>query len=429
MSNQNTDEITNEIIKSKKQGRLKRIMLFSIKFLLPLMVIVGALFFAKYQMNTRPKASRIKPLKQARLVTVETAIRTERVTKVSAMGTVAAARQVTLNPEVSGKVISVSDEVVPGGLIVEGQKLVQIDPRDYETVVKQQASFLVNAKMNLKLEKGKQTVSLKEYGMLDKVVQEQDKELVLRVPHLENAQAALEASSASLAKAKLDVERCNVKSPFNGIIQDKHVDPGARVSQSSALVTLVGTDEYWIEVLVHVDDLKWINIPKNNGSKGSAVRIYDSSAWGNDIYREGEVIRLLCGLEDNGRMAQLLVSVKNPLGIRDGGSSKPPLLIGSYVRIEIEGRKLTSVIPLKRDYLRDGNTVWIMNDKDRLTIRPVKIVFKGKDTVYVSEGIDEGDRIVTSDISAPVKGMLIRLAEKSGPGSSMNNTNMEAKNE
>jgi hypothetical protein len=108
-------------------------------------------------------------------------------------------------------------------------------------------------------------------------------------------------------------------------------------------------------------------------------------------------------------MAQLLVSVNDPLGLADDTSPAPPILIGSYVHVEIEGKSVESVIPIARDYVRDGNRVWIMNDRHQMEIRLVEIVFRDKDVVYVSEGIRPGERIVTTDISSPIEGMPLRL--------------------
>ena len=80
-----------------------------------------------------------------------------------------------------------------------------------------------------------------------------------------------------------------------------------------------------------------------------------------------------------------------------------------FVRVEIEGVALPKVFPVNRDYLHDGKNVWIMDEEDRLKILSVEIVFRDKETVYLSNGLHPGDRIVTTDISAPVDGMLLRL--------------------
>jgi len=241
------------------------------------------------------------------------------------------------------------------------------------------------------------------------VIADEDLELVLRKPHLANAKAALEAAVAALEKARLDVQRCTIRAPFNSTILEKHVDLGARVSPTSPLLRVVGTDEYWIEAAVSVEELGWLDIPKAGEQGGSIVHIYNPTVWGPDVRRQGRVLRLLGEVERAGRLAQVLVRVRDPLSIDD--EAEPVLLNGSYVRMEIQGKILENVIEIERSHLRDGDRVWVMNDADELDIRQVKVVFRGKDAVYISEGIVDGERMVTADMSAAVNGMPLRLPD------------------
>ena len=385
----------------------------AVTWIIPAVIVILALAFAKYQIATKPKAERQKPQLQARLVTVETAQMADHTTVVSAMGTVMPAQQITLSPEVSGRVVFISPQVIPGGVIEKGQPLIRIDDRDYQTVVMQRQSDVAKAELNLKLEQGNQLVAQQEYKLLDDIVQDQDQELVLRKPHLEEARAALESAKAALAKARLDVERCTVTAPFNAVIQEKLVDVGAQVTTASSLLKIMGTDEYWVEVLVPVNQLRWLTIPENGKQSGSAVKVYNSLAWGANTYRDGTALRLLGQLEEQGRMAQLLVCVKDPLLLKNESSALSPLLVDSYVRVEIEGKKLEGVMPVKRDYLHDGDNIWVMNSDDQMEIRPVEVLFRDKQMVYLTNGLKVGDRIVTTDISAPVEGMPLRLNDTS----------------
>ena len=379
-----------------------------IMWVVPIVIVIAAVVFAKHQIDTRPKAQRQKPPQQARLVTVEEVKQIDHRAMVSVMGKVGPARQITLSPEVSGRVVFVSPLVIPGGVIQEGQILLRIDSRDYETIVKQCQSDVAKADLNLKLEQGNQLVAQQEYKMLTDIVQEQDRELVLRQPHLEEARAMLDAAQAALDKAMLDVERCTIKAPFNAVIQDKLVDVGAQVTSTSSLMQLMGTDEYWVTVKVPINELQWITIPEGPQQEGSSAQIFDA-AWDSSVSRQGTVLRLLGQLEEQGRLAQVLVSVRDPLTLDSQSAGLPPVLVDSYVRVEIAGDELENVFGIKRDYLHDGDYIWVMNDDNCMEIRPVDVIFRDKQTVYLVGGLQAGDRIVTTDISAPVDGMLLRL--------------------
>jgi len=408
------DVQTNAPRADRKVDPVTRVLIqIAYKAVLPLLIVAAGVGFLNYQMNSRPQAERRKPERHARLVTIQVVNKEKSTAILPGMGTVTASREITLSPEITGVITSIDPSVVPGGLVKAGQILYQVDRRDYETVVKQRQSELAKAQLELKLETGSQTVARQEYDLLADMVQDADMELILRKPQLESARQAVQAAQAALEKAMLDVERCSIRAPFNAMIRARHADLGARVSPTSALAELVGTDEYWIEVAVPVRQLGWIEIPKSLSDKGSMVRVYNSAAWGEQVYREGRVVRLLGQLEEEGLLARLLVAVEDPLHLQ-GSTAMEPLLIGSYVRVEIQGRTIDEAIALSRAFVRNGDTVWIMNDNDQLEIRPITVAYSNRETVYITGGIEDGSRVVTTMLSAAVNGMPLR-AESAQP--------------
>jgi len=176
-------------------------------------------------------------------------------------------------------------------------------------------------------------------------------------------------------------------------------------------VTLIGTDEAWIEVKVWADKLKWLTIPRRNGDSGSSVKIYNTLAWGADRFRTGRVLCLAGELETQGRLTRLLVAVDDSFCLKPENRDLPQLLMGSYISAEIQGRTLNSGFPIQVSHLRQNDTaVWIMDDAGRLEVRPVQIAFRGPDRVYVTEGLTENEQLVVTDIAAPVPGMPLRVA-------------------
>jgi len=305
--------------------------------------------------------------------------------------------------------VEVAPDVVPGGYVQAEQKLMAIDHRDYEIQVRQRKSEVAKAVKDLKVEQGNQAVAKQEYEILGEVITDEDRELVLRQPQLLSAQAAQESAQAALEKAKLDLARCDIVAPFNAVIRQKHTDLGASVSINSQLVTLIGTDEAWIEAKVFANQLKCLDIPKRNGDLGANVTIRNIGVWGEDRFRTGRVLCLLGELETQGRLARLLVTAVDPFCLKPQNLNLPRLLMGSYISAEIEGRALPDVFPIQRSHLRDNDTVWIMGDAGQLEIRQVQIVFRGPDRVYVTEGLTENEKLVVTDIAAPVAGMLLRV--------------------
>ncbi|MBN1804954.1 MAG: efflux RND transporter periplasmic adaptor subunit [Sedimentisphaerales bacterium] len=404
-------KISFNLNKQEKSHSTSRILVFGIiKILVPVLIIVGAITIYRYQIRTSPRLKRQKPPPQPKLVQVIPVRQDDCKTKITADGIVIPAQQVALRPQVTGQVVYISPDVVPGGIVLAEQKLIEIDHRDYEILVRQRKSDVAKAIKDLKVEEGNQAVAKQEYELLGEIIREEDRELVLREPQLASTRAAQESAQATLEKARLDLARCDIIAPFNAIVQEKHVDFGATVSTNSDLITLTGTDEAWIEVKVWISQLKWLTIPRTNGDSGSGVTIYNNLAWGNGKSRTGRVLCLIGELETQGRLARLLVAVDDPFCLKPQNRDLPQLLMGSYVSAEIEGRTLKSVYPVKRSHFRDNDTVWILNDSNQLDIRHVKVAFLDSDKVYVNEGLNEDEKLVTTDIAAPVEGMPLRIA-------------------
>jgi len=261
----------------------------------------------------------------------------------------------------------------------------------------------------LQLEQGSQLVALKEYELLGESVSEEEKFLMLRQPQLESLRAALHAAQAKLEQARVNLNRTEIRAPFNAVISSRMANLGTRVTTGTDLATLVGTNAYWVEVSVPVSQLRWIDIPQSGAELGAPVKVYDQAAWGPGVSRAGRVARLSAALEEKGRMARLLVEVPDPKGLEKENAGKAGLLLNSYVRVEIEGRELTSTAAIGRNLLRDDDTVWIMDRENRLDIRPVDIVYRGDKEVYLTAGIETGERLITSHLPTPVQGMLLRL--------------------
>jgi RND family efflux transporter MFP subunit len=387
-----------------------------IRILIAAIILGGAGAAYQYQMKTSPRAGRQKPPTQARLVQVMSIQRDNRVTTVTQMGPVIPAQQVTLRPQVTGQIVEISPDVVPGAFVEAGQRLFVIDPRDYEIAVHQRQSEVVRALRDLKIEQGNQAVAQREYELLGEEIPEEDQELVLRGPQLASAEAAYESAKAALERAELDLARCTITAPFNAIVQEKSVDLGTTVSASSNLVTLIGTDEAWVRVKIPLHEIKWITIPQSNGDLGSEVTIRNPMAWAPGQCRTGRVLRLMGELEPQGLLTQVLVGVKDPFSREPENRGQPQVLMGSLVSAQIQGQTLESVFPIERPYLRDNDTVWIMDSADELEIRPVQIAFRGPTHVYVTDGLAENERLVTTDIAAPVAGMPLRVAQADNRG-------------
>jgi RND family efflux transporter MFP subunit len=371
-----------------------------------LIICVGA---ASYMMmiKSAPRARKRPPVKMTPLVTVQKIFpKTQRVT-IKAMGTVVPAKELTLKSRVSGEIVQVHPEFTEGGILRKGEQILQIDETDYKLIKAQKQSAVVDANFAYKIELGRQDVAQREWKLLNgnNPAPETDAELALRKPHLEKALSDLTAAQSELEAAKLQLARTKIIAPFNAVIRSAHVEMGSMTAMQENLATLVGTDDYWVQVSVPIDRLKWIDIPYDYKHIGAEARI---TYHGNAV-RSGRVIKLLSDLEDKGRMARLVVSIEDPLGLGTSGEKKPVMLIGEYVRVEIQGRQIVDAYPIPRSALRDNTHIWLANADDKLEFRKVQTIWRDNEMVLIKNGLKPGARLIISDLATPVPGMTIRV--------------------
>jgi hypothetical protein len=133
---------------------------------------------------------------------------------------------------------------------------------------------------------------------------------------------------------------------------------------------------------------------------------------GEPVVRHGTVVELLGDVTQNGRMARVLVSIADPLELEKPARVRRPLLLGEYVRVEIEGPELHDVIAVPRDVIREGTRVWVKNAENQLEVRPVEVVLSRKDAVLISQGLRDGEEIITSQVPAAIPGLLLQTLDE-----------------
>ncbi|MEJ2384695.1 MAG: efflux RND transporter periplasmic adaptor subunit [Xanthomonadales bacterium] len=357
--------------------------------------------------NTEPEVQRESAVREtAMLVEVTTVEAGTFRPVIEAMGTVRPAREVTLRPRISGEVMALAGEFVPGGEVAQGEVLLRMDDADYRIALEQRQSELQQAIADLEIEHGRQQIAENDYRQLNKNLQPENRALVLREPQLKSAEAAVRAARAAVERAQLDLERTTVRAPFHAQVLSRDVNLGSQVSSGTALARLVGVDTYWVEATIPPERLRWLTFP-GNGTEGSPVAIRHRTAWPEGQTRTGYLYRLVGELEGDTRMARVLVAVDDPLG-RAAEADLPSLIIGSFVECRIHGRPITDVVRIPRDLVRKGDTVWVMRES-RLAIQPVEVVFQDAEFAYVREGLRADDQVVVTSLATVKEGIPLRL--------------------
>src|SRR6056297_835832 len=187
--------------------------------------IAGAILIAR----SGDEPEREEPVQAALLVdVVQPEIKQGRFT-VRAQGTVSPRIQTSLVSEVSGKVISMSEDFVAGGVFASGQVLARIDPSDYQTALLAAEAELAAARATLADEQARSDAAREDFRRLyDDARAPSD--LALRLPQVARAEAEVQAREAAVMRARRDLERTRIRLPYDGMVVGRNTaaDVGSR---------------------------------------------------------------------------------------------------------------------------------------------------------------------------------------------------------
>ena len=389
------------------------------RVLIPLILLAASIYGAMLLLAAKPEPARAEVESTTTLVETIVPETREDVAEIIAYGTIEPNRTLTLQAQVGGLVIGLNEALQPGGLVKAGERLLEIDPRDYELAVRQREADVANATVALRLEGARGLVAQREWELLGDSVETSDvgRELARREPQRVEKEVMLEAAESRLEGALLALERTTVEAPFNGMVRQEEAEIGQVISPQSRIATIVGTDRFDVLVAVPLDKLDWIRIDPNDPAKNSSARIIVELGDGRRIERTGRVDRLLGEVERAGRLARVRILVEDPLGLRIDGTSddaRDPLLLGMYVRVEIAGPRVEDVLELPRAVIRNNETIWVMDADGKLRFRDLAVIVGRPKTVLGRVALEPGDEIVSSPLPVAIPGMLLERIDAAG---------------
>ncbi len=321
-------------------------------------------------------------------------------------GTVRPLREIALVPQVSGKAISISPALVGGGDFNKDDILLRVDPLDYQLAVTLAEAKVKDSESRLELAKEEAAVAREEWRLLRSEDPEEGGEpppLVAKEPQLAAARARLEADRADLQKALLNLKRTVLRAPFDGRVSQESVDVGQYVTAGQSLAILYSTEAVEIVLPLEDQDLFWFHVPgfTPGDGPGSAAEVRARIA-GRDLTWSGQVERVEGRLDERTRMVDVVVRVKKPY------ARKPPLAIGLFVTVRIEGRTLPEAALIPRAGLRQGGVVWLVDQGERLRFRKVRVAHTQRECVVIESGLRDGERVVISTLNTVTDGMAVR---------------------
>lgn len=382
-----------------------------LKIVLPVVIIIAGFAGMKLLVLSRPA-----PIKETRrnpgvLVEVFSVKKESRPVIVSGTGTVGPRQVAGITPQVGGRITYLAPGFVAGGFFRKGDLLFRIEDTDYILAIERAKAALAKAEYDLATVKSQARVARIEWERLKFGEKAEPNPLVFYEPQLKNARAGVDSAKAALQQAELDLARTSVHAPFTCLIRSEEIDLGQYVTVGKSVATVAGTAAAEIIVPLPLKEMQWLRIPRlDSRGNGSPAKV-TLTVGGRVLTWEGRVVRSLGEVDPRGRMARVVVTVGDPYNLEKGHpDDRPNLEFGTFVDVEITGKKLSEVFVVPRLALREGNCVWTMDEEMKLRIKPVEVVRREREHLVILDSFKEGDLVVLTNISGAAEGMKLRTA-------------------
>jgi membrane fusion protein, multidrug efflux system len=221
---------------------------------------------------------------------------------------------------------------------------------------------------------------------------------------VERAKAEVSASKARVTQAELDLSYCDIYSPISGIIGFLQVDEGNLVGRGDAtlLATVSASDPLMVDFSLSETDYLRLTDAETAGQKSGSLH-FDLLLSDESVHPHQGVFKVLDRTVDpqTGTM-KVEAAFPNP-----GSYLRPGQF--ARVRVAVAEKENALLVPQRAiQELQGAKTVMVVDDKNIVSVRTVKLGDKADKDVIVLEGLNPGDRII-------VEGM-----QKVRPGSQVN---------
>ena len=283
-------------------------------------------------------------------------------TVVEAVGTGKSALGVSIYPAVSGEVADVL--VRAGDKVTKGQVLVILDS-DRERLARDLAAVQARDAEQLlaRYEKARPLGAVAE-------------------SEVDSARTALAEARIALDQAEVNLADRTILAPFDGIAGIPQVEAGDRVDSSTAIVTLDNIDSILVDF--EVAETRFDNV-----RPGQSVRVETWSLPGEEF--TGVVESIGSRIDPESRTFAVRARVPNPNSRLLAGMS-------FAVYVDIEGKQYPAVAEISVLWGDEGTYVWRIDDEDKVSRVPVRVVKRTNGRILLDGGIEEGDLVVVEGV-------------------------------
>ena len=321
---------------------------------------------------------------------------------VAQTGFVRPAARLTLSAEVEGRVARVSEDFRVGRRIAAGETLVALAPERFEAELGAAEARLAGARARV----GTARSNLERQRRLDAegyAVEQRTEELETALASAE-AEAALAASELELARIALDDTR--IRAPYDALVSARDVSLDQIVGPGTSVGELVAAAR--AEIRVGLVPRQRALLDPGPALIGRPVDVFSVAGDGRRL-AAGRVAAVDPVLDPATRTLGIVVDVDDPFA---GGA----LVVGELVEVVVPVPAAAEpVFDVPARALKGADRLWVIEAGGTLrAVDPTVVRRDGGHVQVTGDGLADGDRVLLTDVAAPVEGLEVRVASPEG---------------
>lgn len=363
---------------------------------LALILLVGGLGAWRLMTRTERAEAEAEPAAPAAIpVTPGTAVLRDVPVYLRALGTVQAYYTVTVRTRVDGQIMQVFYR--EGQEVKAGDPLLQIDPRPFQATLEQAEAMqqrdtaqLQGAEVDLKRYAG-----LVGPGYQTKQAYDDQKALVAQL------QGTVKADQAQIDAAKLNLVYADVRSPTDGRVGARQVDPGnfVQAAQGTALVTVTKIKPIFVDFSVPQDEIAEIRARQASGPLTVLAYASDDKT----LLSRGTLTLVNNQVDTTSGTIELKGTFAN---------ADERLWPGEFVnaRLVLGERKKAVTVPAETVMQGpNGGFAYVIKPDGTVERRTVDVAMTEDGRAVITKGIAAGERIVVGGQYRLTNGAKVRL--------------------
>lgn len=294
---------------------------------------------------------------------------------VTVTGPIEPIRRVVVSAQTSGTVLRVLAE--EGVRVRSGDLLAELDGREVSAQLGRAQAVLANAKT-----------------VYERAQQLQANDLTTPAD-LEAVRSAFEIAKADVELWRTRVAFCSISAPISGVVIGKEVERGSKVSSDDPMFEIA--DDSLLVVRVRVSELDVVHLrPTRHASL--QLDAYPG------VQLSGQIRRIFPSADAASRLVPVeVVLAKPPRGV----DARPGFL--ARVEFKLDEKRDVLAIPAAAVGVSNGETFVYVVSADTLVRRPVVTGIAASGWIEIQDGLERGERVVSSGHLNLREGAAVRI--------------------